>query len=138
LINLKGELIGINTAIIGPAGGSVGIGFAVPAAMVRAVTDQLIRFGEVRRGRFGVEMQDLTPDLAAPLGLDVGGGAILVRVERNSPAEAAGLRPGDVVVAAGGRPVRNSAELLKLLQGAETPLAINLLRGDFRLTLVLR
>jgi serine protease Do/serine protease DegQ len=101
LINLKGELIGINSAIIGPSGGSVGIGFAVPAVIARAVMDQLIRFGEVRRGRLGVAMQDV-----------VGGeGAAVTEVQANSPAAEAGLRKGDVVIGLNGRPVRGAAEL---------------------------
>ena len=101
LINLKGELVGINSAIIGPSGGSVGIGFAVPAVIARAVMDQLIRFGEVRRGRLGVAMQDV-----------VGGeGAAVTEVQANSPAAEAGLRKGDVVIGLNGRPVRGAAEL---------------------------
>ena len=101
LVNLKGELIGINTAIIGPAGGNVGIGFAVPSVMARAVMDQLVRFGEVRRGRLGIAMSNAT-------GID---GAQIAEVEPNSPAAAAGLRKGDVVTALNGHPVRGSAEL---------------------------
>jgi Do/DeqQ family serine protease len=101
LVNLKGELIGINTAIIGPAGGNVGIGFAVPSVMARAVMDQLIRFGEVKRGRLGIAMSNAT-------GVD---GAQIAEVEPNSPAAAAGLRKGDVVTALNGHPVRGSAEL---------------------------
>jgi Do/DeqQ family serine protease len=111
LVNLAGELVGINTAIIGPAGANVGIGFAVPINMARAVTEQIIRYGEVRRGWLGVETQDLTPDLAESLGLNRSEGAIVLDVESGSPAERAGLRKKDVVVAANGRPVRNSADL---------------------------
>ena len=100
LVNLKGELIGINTAIIGPA--NVGIGFAVPSVLAKAVMDQLIRFGEVKRGRLGIAMQAV-----------VGGGegALLAEVEPNSPADTAGLRKGDIVTAINGHPVRAPAEL---------------------------
>ena len=111
LINLRGELVGINTAIIGPAGGNVGIGFAVPANMARAVMRQIIRFGEVRRGRLGVSMQDLTPDLAKTIGATVRAGVALMNVVPDSPAAQAGLKVGDVVTSINGRPVRGSAEL---------------------------
>jgi serine protease Do/serine protease DegQ len=101
LVNLRGELVGINTAIIGPAGGNVGIGFAVPGVMARAVMDQLVKFGEVRRGRLGISMTDV-----------VGGeGATLAEVQADSPASQAGLRKGDVVTGLNGRPVRGAAEL---------------------------
>jgi serine protease Do/serine protease DegQ len=102
LVNLKGELIGINSAIIGPAGGNVGIGFAVPSVLAKAVMDQLVRYGEVRRGRLGIAMQDAA-----------GGqeGALIAEVQRNSPAAKAGLEKGDVVTALNGRPVRGAAEL---------------------------
>ena len=101
LINLKGELVGINSAIIGPAGGNVGIGFAVPVVMARAVMDQLIRFGEVKRGRLGISMQDVAG----------GEGAQVAEVQPNSPAAQAGLRKGDVVTGLNSRPVRGAAEL---------------------------
>jgi Do/DeqQ family serine protease len=102
LINLKGELVGINTAIIGPSGGNVGIGFAVPVVIASAVMDQLIRFGEVKRGRLGISMTDV-----------VGGGegATIADVQADSPASKAGLRKGDVVTGFNGRPVRGPAEL---------------------------
>jgi serine protease Do/serine protease DegQ len=111
LVNLRGELVGINTAIIGPTGGNVGIGFAVPASMARAVVDQIQRFGEVRRGRLGVETQDLTPETAKQLGVGVTEGAVVLRVEKGSAAEKAGLRPKDVVIAVNDRPIRASGEL---------------------------
>jgi Do/DeqQ family serine protease len=101
LVNLRGELVGINTAIIGPAGGNVGIGFAVPVVMAHAVMEQLVKFGEVRRGRLGISMTDV-----------VGGeGATVAEVQADSPASRAGLRKADVVVALNGRPVRGAAEL---------------------------
>ena len=98
-------------AIIGPTGGNVGIGFAVPSNMARAVMQQIIRFGEVRRGRLGVSMQDLTPDLARKIGSAERNGVALMEILPNSPAAQAGLRVGDVVTAINGRPVRGSAEL---------------------------
>ncbi len=111
LINSRGELVGINTAIIAPAGGNVGIGFAVPVNMARAVMDQLLRYGEVRRGRIGVVIQDLTPEIAEAMGIPGRRGAVISRIEPGSPAAEAGLQPGDVVVAVEGRPIGSSTEL---------------------------
>jgi serine protease Do/serine protease DegQ len=111
LVNLRGELVGVNTAIIGPTGGNVGLGFAIPTNMVRAVVDQILRFGEVRRGRLGVTTQDLTPDLAKNLGVSVTEGAVIVAVEKGSAADQAGLRAKDVVTAVNERPIRASSEL---------------------------
>jgi Do/DeqQ family serine protease len=111
LVNLKGELIGINTAIIGPSGANVGIGFAVPSAMVKAVVDQIVRFGEVRHGRLGATSEDITHDLAASLGLDSTAGAIVSTIESNSPAEKAGLKAGDVITAVNGKNIRSSLDL---------------------------
>ncbi|MCX7184333.1 MAG: Do family serine endopeptidase [Nitrosospira sp.] len=111
LVNLKGELIGINTAIIGPSGASVGIGFAVPSVMAKAVLDQLVRFGEVRRGRLGASSEDITYDLATALGLASTEGAIISSIDPSSPAEKAGIKPRDIVTAFNGRVVRNSADL---------------------------
>jgi len=101
LVNLRGELVGINSAIIGPSGGNVGIGFAVPVVMARAVMEQLIKFGEVKRGRLGIAMQDV----------EGSEGAIVSDVQASSPAAQAGLRKGDVVTRLNGRPVRGAAEL---------------------------
>jgi len=112
LVNLQGELIGINTAIIGPSGGSVGIGFAIPTNMVREVMDQLVRYGEVRRGQLGVMIQDLTSDLAQAMGLpDQQTGAVIAKVEPGSAAERAGLKVGDVITEVDKMPVRGSADL---------------------------
>lgn len=111
LVNLKGELIGINTAIIGPAGGNVGIGFAVPSAMARAVMEQIVRHGEVRRGRLGIEMADVPPDAQQKLRLPTLDGALIAAVESGSPAERAGLRAGDIVTTLNGRAVRGPADL---------------------------
>ena len=136
LINLKGELIGINTAIIGPAGGNVGIGFAVPSVMVKAVLDQILRFGEVRRGRLGASSEDITHDLAASLGLPSTEGAIISAVEPGSPAEKAGVKPRDVITTVNGKSVRNSIDLrnkVGLMPIGET-LDLGLIRNGKRLT----
>jgi Do/DeqQ family serine protease len=111
LVNLRGELIGINTAIVAPAGGNVGIGFAVPSAMARAVMEQILRHGEVRRGRLGIEMADVTPEVQRRLRLPSLDGALISEVESGSPAEKAGLREGDVVTALNGRAVRGWSDL---------------------------
>ncbi len=129
LVNLRGELIGINTAIIGPAGGNVGIGFAVPANMARAVMNQLIRHGEVRRGRLGIEMGDLNAEVAKKLGVTSLEGAVIGGVQKGSPAEKAGLREGDVVTHLNTRPIRSAAELRARLGltpvGEEVELRLN-------------
>ena len=111
LVNMRGELIGINTAIIGPAGGNVGIGFAVPTVMARAVMGQIVRYGEVRRGRLGIEMVDVPLEAQRKLKLPSLDGALIANVEPGSPAEKAGFRKGDVVTALNGRSVRGPAEL---------------------------
>jgi Do/DeqQ family serine protease len=111
LVNLYGQVVGINTAILAPGGGNIGIGFAIPINMVRRVMDQLIRYGTVRRGRIGVEIQDLTPNLAQALGTRESEGAVVARVLPDSPASRAGLEPRDVVVAVNGVPVTSGAGL---------------------------
>jgi S1-C subfamily serine protease len=140
LVNLRGELVGINTAIIGPSGGNVGIGFAVPANMARAVMQQLISFGEVRRGRLGISMQDLTPALARALGVDVREGVVITGVQAHSPAAGAGLREGDVVVALDGHPMHSAVQMRARL--AVTPagrtIELRVLRGASEKTLRVR
>ncbi|PWL16373.1 serine endoprotease DegQ [Falsochrobactrum shanghaiense] len=111
LVTANGQLVGINTAIIAPAGGNVGIGFAVPIDMASAVMTQLIAHGEVRRGRIGVSIQDLTPDLAEALGIDASFGAVVASVEDGSPAAEAGIQASDIIVAVDGREIAGSADL---------------------------
>jgi Do/DeqQ family serine protease len=111
LVDLQGRLVGINTAILAPGGGNIGIGFAVPINMARDVMDQLTRYGEVRRGHIGVAIQDLTPDLARALGTTHTQGALIARVEPGSAAQHAGLRSSDLVVAVNGTPIHNASEL---------------------------
>jgi serine protease Do/serine protease DegQ len=111
LVNMRGELVGINSAILGPTGGNIGIGFAIPANMARTVMNQIVRHGEVRRGRLGIEMVDLTPELAKNFGVTSLDGAVIAGVQPGSPAQRAGLREGDVITALGGRPIRNAPEL---------------------------
>ena len=130
LINLRGELIGINTAIIGPSGASVGIGFAVPVNMARGVMTQLVRFGEVRRGRLGIDFEDLAPDAAVMLKLPTADGALISTVQPESPAAKAGLRRGDVVLAFNGRPVRSGPDLRNRL--GLTPVGENIELTVFR------
>ena len=107
LINLRGELIGINTAIVGPSGGNVGIGFAIPSNMARDLTEQLLEVGEVRRGALGIAAQPLTDALAEAFGVPSGQGVVIGRVEPDSPAAKAGLQVGDVITAIDDRRVRD-------------------------------
>lgn len=112
LVNMEGELIGINTAILSRSGGYQGIGFAIPSKMVRSVTRQLIEHGEVQRGHLGVLIQDLSPELAEAFGVPEGTtGAVVSRVQPESPAEEAGLQQGDVIVEFDGTPVESSSGL---------------------------
>jgi len=111
LINLRGELIGINTAIIAPGGGNVGIGFAIPSNMAVSLKNQLVKFGKINRGQLGINVQDLTHELAEAFNLDLQHGAIITQVARNSPASRAPLYPGDIILAVNGKKITSSAKL---------------------------
>ena len=116
LVNLRGELVGINTAILSPGGGgNVGIGFAIPMNMVQDVMEQLINYGEVKRGRLGIYVQDLTDELATAFGLETLQGAVVSQVVEDSPAEKAGLRAGDVIVSMNNRFVENTGDLRNII-----------------------
>jgi serine protease Do/serine protease DegQ len=111
LVNLRGELIGINTAILSRSGGNLGIGFAIPVNMAHSVMDQLIKYGSVKRGLLGVSMYTVTPDIAQSLGLANAQGALVSQVVDGSPAEKAGIHTGDVITAVNGLPVKSNGEL---------------------------
>ncbi|EJN6960708.1 Do family serine endopeptidase [Photobacterium damselae] len=111
LVNLNGELIGINTAILGPNGGNVGIGFAIPANMVKNLTDQLIEFGQVKRGVLGVTGGELTSELAETFGYKTNHGAFVSQVLPEGSAAKAGLKAGDIIVSVNNKPIRTFSEL---------------------------
>ena len=119
LFNLAGEVIGINTAIYSPSGGSVGIGFAIPSALAKPVLEQLREFGRARRGWLGVNIQTVTEEIADSLGLDKPRGALVARVTEKGPAEQAKIEPGDVILKFDGREVTEMRRLPRMV--AETP-----------------
>lgn len=111
LVTLDGRLVGINTAIVSGSGGNIGIGFAVPIDMAQSVMEQLVKYGNVRRGQLGVMVRDLTTDLAVALDVPIDRGAVVIEVVPGSAAEEIGLVPGDVVIALNGAPVYGSRDL---------------------------
>ena len=115
LVDSAGTLVGINTAIYSRSGGSLGIGFAIPVSIVRNVLEQIVSTGEVTRGWVGVEIQDITPELAQSFGLRDTRGALIAGVLRASPAERAGILPGDVLIAVKGEPVRDPRAMLDMV-----------------------
>jgi serine protease Do len=137
LLNTRGEVIGINSAIVagGGAAGNVGVGFAIPISTVRELLPQL-RTGTITRGRIGVQITPVTSDLAGPLGLDKPRGALVRLVERDGPAAAAGIEPGDVIVRYEGRDVNTSDELVEMVTRTKpgTTASVELIRGGERRT----
>ena len=137
LVNLDGEVVGINTAIFSRSGGYMGVGFAIPSDLAKAIANQLIEHGEVTRGYLGIVIQHLTPDLAESFNIESGIGILVAQVSEDSPAAKAGLRQGDVIVEFRGEPVtdvgsfRNRVSLI--LPGSTEPITV--LRGGKRKTL---
>ena len=119
LFNLKGEVVGINTAIFSPTGGSVGIGFAVPSSLASLVVQQLIEFGETRRGWLGVRIQEVTEEIAESLGMDRARGALVSGINEDGPAAGTGIEPGDVVIAFDGREIREMRDLPRIVADTE-------------------
>ena len=115
LINARGELIGVNTAIFSKSGGYQGIGFAIPSRLVREILEQIVSHGRVIRGWLGVETQDMTPELAESVGLPAPKGVLVASIYRNSPAWNAGVRPGDVLTDIDGQALHRSTQTLKLI-----------------------
>lgn len=111
LVNLRGELIGINTAILGPSGGNVGIGFAIPSSMVNNLVSQIIEYGEVRRGMLGVQGRSVTSDIAKAMELETNQGGFVEQVTPGSAAEEAGIKAGDVITKVNGKKVKSFSEL---------------------------
>ena len=137
LVDTNGNLQGINTAIYSRSGGSMGIGFAIPATTARQVMESLIKDGQVRRGWIGVEPRDLTPEIAQTLNLPIKQGVLITGVLQSGPASAGGIRPGDVVVKVGDKPVTSTVQLLNAV-AALTPdkqAVIQVQRGDRQLDL---
>jgi serine protease DegQ len=124
LVDTNGNLIGVNTLIFSRSGGYQGIGFAIPVSLAKKVMEQIIETGSVTRGWFGVEVADITPELAESLGLKGTQGAIIGAIERGSPAERSGMKLGDVIFAVNGKPVANSTATLNAIAGVTPGMSV--------------
>jgi Do/DeqQ family serine protease len=136
LVDVNGQLLGVNTAILSGTGGNIGIGFAIPSNMVREVVAQLLEHGNVQRGRIGIAIQDVTPALAQALELGADRGALVTQIEPASPAEQAGIAAGDVIVAIDDEPIDSSADLrneVGLVRAGQS-VAVTLVRDTERRT----
>jgi Do/DeqQ family serine protease len=111
LVNLKGELVGINSAILSRSGGNIGIGFAIPVNMARSIMDQLLKYGSVKRGLLGVSIYSLTPDTAKSLDIVGTQGVLVSQVNEGSAADKAGIKPGDVITSINGQSIKSNSEL---------------------------
>ncbi len=132
LVDVAGNLVGVNTAIFSRSGGNLGIGFAIPISIVRQVMRDIIAHGAVTRGWVGIEVQEITPEIAESFGLKSTNGALIAGVLRNGPADRAGIRPGDVLIAVDGKPVKESSSLLNLIAALPPNKAVplNLIRAQ--------
>jgi Do/DeqQ family serine protease len=115
LVDVEGSLVGINTAIYSETGGTQGIGYAIPVSIARQVMEQIVQKGSVTRGWIGVALQDITPELAQSFNLSVSRGVLVIQVERGSPADKAGIKPGDFLLTVNGRPVADTTTMLNLV-----------------------
>ncbi|AMA65010.1 Periplasmic pH-dependent serine endoprotease DegQ precursor [Candidatus Arsenophonus lipoptenae] len=136
LVNLNGELIGINTAILAPGGGNIGIGFAIPANMAKSLSDQIIKYGIVKRGLLGIKGTEMTSDVAKALNIDAQKGAFVSEVIPNSAAAKAGIQPGDVLISINNKYINSFAELRAKIGTSEIgkPIDIGLLRKGRQIT----
>jgi len=132
LVNIRGEIVGINTAIFSKSGGYQGIGFAVPVNMVRSIMDQLVKGGRVVRGWLGVSIQEMTPDMARKFGLRTPDGALVSDITKGSPAQRAGLKRGDIITAFNGKAVKDASSLKNLVAQSRpgTKAVIRVIRGS--------
>ena len=132
LVNLRGELVGINTALFSQGGGNIGIGFAIPINLAMQITEQLLESGKVQRGFLGISTQDLTPILAEAFGLNQNKGAVITSVDDDSPAGKAGLQPGDILLKINGRDVKNASDVRNRfgVLAVSEQVVFDILRGD--------
>jgi serine protease DegQ len=141
LVDAGGNLVGINTLIYSRTGGSMGIGYAIPVSIARQVMEQIVQKGSVTRGWIGVGLQDITPELAQSFQLPASRGVLITQVERGSPADKGGIRPGDILIAVNDRPVADSVTMLNLIaslppgQRAVIKLARNQAQNDITVTI---
>ena len=138
LIDTSGNLVGINTAILSQSGGSIGIGFAIPVSTAKQVMEQLIATGSVTRGWIGVELQELTPELADSFNVGSNAGVLVAGVQRRSPADRAGIKPGDIVLSVNGRPVSDPdamrASIVALAPGKQVKIRLKRDQKELELT----
>src|SRR5262245_41080410 len=129
--NLKGEVIGVNTAIYSPSGGSVGIAFDIPASTVASVVPQLRKGGHVARGWLGVQVQPVTQEIADSLGLEAAAGALVAEPQPGSPAASAGLKAGDIIISVNGAEVKDARDLARKVGtlGPDKPIELRILRN---------